>query len=97
MKTFRMAVLVYVALLCTAGCATHPNERPESSMQFDTDGDGFLSLEEYSATKISQLVSFDSIDANSDGLLSSQELSIRLRENARRRSRREGQRPQLSS
>ena len=48
-------------------CASPKPEPREQANQFDLDGDGYLTKEEYSASALSDVMDFDALDANGDG------------------------------
>lgn len=65
------------AFFTLAGCASKkPEPRPQLN-QYDLDGDGFLTRDEYPASALSNVMEFDDLDADGDGLLSWRELEFR--------------------
>lgn len=77
-------------LLMVTGCASSKPEQQAKGNPFDTDGDGYLTREEYAASALSDVVAFEALDANSDGLLSEQELEFRSARGSRDRGPRGG-------
>ena len=95
MNTARVLVVVVatVAAFALAGCASPKPEPREQANQFDLDGDCYLTKEEYSASALSDVMDFDALDANGDGLLSQRELEFRAGEGTRGRGPKGGKRP----
>ncbi len=79
MKTTSILIFVAMtaALVTIAGCASPKQAPREQVNRFDLDGDGYLTREEYSASTLSRAMDFDSLDTDSDGLLSRRELEFR--------------------
>lgn len=95
MKTARILVLAAATAACfaLAGCASSKPEPREQANQFDLDGDGYLTREEYSASALSGVMEFEALDADGDGLLSRRELEFRGGSGSRGRGSRGGKRP----
>lgn len=99
MTTTRILVLVAAACFTLAGCASSkpgpgPGPGPrEQANHFDLDGDGYLTREEYSASALSDVLEFDSLDTDGDGLLSWRELEFGAGGGSRRRGPRGGKPP----
>jgi hypothetical protein len=83
--------LVSIWTTCTVllGCASSASH-DQYENRYDTNGDGYLTPEEYSASEVSKLLRFEELDTDRDGLLSESELSLRIPGSGRKRS---GQRP----
>ncbi len=69
-------------------CASSPGGDQNTS-KFDVDDDGFLTPEEYSASKLSKVLSFEELDVDADGLLSAAELGFSVREGRPARGKQE--------
>ncbi|MCH9693591.1 MAG: hypothetical protein K0U72_03700 [Gammaproteobacteria bacterium] len=69
---------IAIIVLSVTACASPKSTRDEHTNQFDTDGDGSLSREEYSASALSATVRFDALDTNGDELLSASELEFQM-------------------
>jgi hypothetical protein len=75
MTTIKTVVALWIAVAVLAACASSPDhgQAPDS---FDTDGDGYLTPEEYSASRLSEVLKFEELDTDADGLLSDAELAF---------------------
>ena len=73
-----IAVAIALTLLVSAGCASSKPDRHQNVNQFDTDGDGYLTPDEYAESALSDVVAFESLDADGDELLSLAELELRV-------------------
>lgn len=95
MKTTNILVLAAATATCItlAGCASPKPDPRKQAMQFDLDGDGYLTREEYRATAISQVLEFEALDTDRDGLLSRRELELQTGGGSRGRGPRGGKRP----
>lgn len=95
MITTRILVLAIANVACftLAGCASSKPEPREQANRFDLDGDGYLAREEYSASALSDVMEFDALDADGDGLLSPRELEFRAGPGSGGRGSHRGKRP----
>ena len=85
-----MAACIF-AVVGLQGCASSRPAPREQANRFDVDGDGFLSPDEYSASALSGVVSFDELDTDGDGRLSRRELEFRMGRGSRGQGPRGGQ------
>lgn len=81
----RVLALAAAAFAMLAGCASPRPEPREYRNQFDLDGDGYLTRQEYSASALSGAIEFEALDTNGDGLLSRRELDFRVGAGSRAR------------
>jgi len=84
-KQITGALALFTTAAVIAACASSENVGT-SKNRYDTDGDGYLTPEEYSTSKISAILKFEDLDADGDGLLSESELSLHVPDGARKRS-----------
>lgn len=75
MRLFRTSLSLCIAVTVVAACASFSNHNQDRN-DFDTDRDGYLSPEEYSASKLSEVLKFEELDKDGDGLLSEAELGF---------------------
>ena len=75
MRKLRTSLGLCVAATIVAACASPPDHNRHRN-SFDTDGDGYLTQEEYSASELSRVLKFEELDKDEDGLLSEAELRI---------------------
>ena len=73
------------ALTLTALAVPAMAERGDSRQQLDTDGDGYVTPEEFSQSELSERVEFSTLDTDNDNLLSRDEVRDHIRERARER------------
>ena len=85
MQQLALILSVVVLSLTLAACVSSKPERREKANQFDTDGDGNLSREEYAASALSDVIEFDSLDYDGDELLSPDELEFQVGRGANER------------
>ena len=78
MQQLALILSAAVLSLTLAACASSKPERREHANQFDSDGDGFLSREEYAMSALSEVIEFDSLDYDGDELLSPHELEFQM-------------------
>ncbi|MGB5353011.1 MAG: hypothetical protein WBM54_12295 [Woeseia sp.] len=95
MKSTSILVLAAASATCItlAGCASSKPDPRKQELQFDLDGDGYLTREEYSASALSDVLEFEALDTDRDGLLSRRELELRIGPGSRGRGPRDGKRP----
>jgi hypothetical protein len=72
-----IAVLISLSIGVSSGCVTKSPDHNRSG-RFDLDQDGYLTPEEYSASKLSEVLAFEELDTDADGLLSTEELGLPL-------------------
>lgn len=78
------AILTVLAFTVLAAPAmAQRGDRPK----LDTDGDGYISPEEFSQSKLAERVEFSAIDTDGDELLSAEEIRSFMRERGRDRRR----------
>ena len=96
MTTTRIRVLAAATavMFTLTGCASSKPEPRVQENRFDLDGDGYLTRDEYSASALSDVLDFDALDSDGDGLLSPRELEFRAGSGSRGRGSRGGQRPE---
>lgn len=79
---FRLLALSITVALVAAGCASEQKRPPP---RLDSDGDGYVSREEYTERAERYLGAFDDLDVDGDGRLSREELPAPTRERGRER------------
>ena len=77
------AGMILATLVFAAPAMAEGRDRPK----LDTDGDGYVTPEEFSQSRLSERVDFSAIDADGDNLLSMDELKSYAQENRKRRGR----------
>lgn len=88
MNSKQCTAAVLLASITLLGCASPASaERGKSRPPIDTDGDGFVSQEEFSASRLSERADFSTIDADGDELLSADEIRSYINEIRRDRAR----------
>ncbi len=87
MGTIMSAWAAIAALVMIAMTAPALAERGGDRQELDTDGDGYVSREEFAASRLSKRAKFSAIDTDGDDRLSKAELESYKRDNLRNRSR----------
>ena len=73
MRLLNTSLGLCVAAMVFSSCASSPDHKRHRN-SFDTDSDGYLTPEEYSASELSRVLKFEELDRDENGLLSEAEL-----------------------
>ena len=66
MRIVKNLLGLWLTLFVLSGCASSKPEYQAKVNQFDIDGDGYLTAEEYAESALSDVVAFAALDTNSD-------------------------------